>query len=222
MSADQPILLPCLDEAENFPAVHMALKEPNGLLAYGGDLSEARLLKAYRRGIFPWYNPGEEILWWSPDPRTVLYPNALHLSRRLQRSLRASDHRVHWNRDFAGVMRHCAARRKGQSGTWISTQMLQAYQRLFDRGHAFCLEIETDRGLAGGIYGVHIGRMLFGESMFSAQTNGSKLALYELTRWMLRNDHPLLDCQVDSAHLRSLGALSLPRAEFVRAVQALL
>lgn len=214
-----PILQPGSDEA--FPDVETALREPNGLLAAGGDLRPERLLRAYAAGIFPWFSPGEPILWWSPDPRMVFATEAMHLPRRLARWLRRCDWRLEADRDFAGVMRACAAPRPGHSGTWITAPMLAAYERLHALGHAHSVEAYADGELVGGIYGVAIGRMFFGESMFSRADNGSKTALLALA-WLLRQwGWPLLDAQVSSGHLQTLGAFELPRADFCTRIGAL-
>jgi len=207
-----PILHPGSDEA--FPAVETALREPNGLLAAGGDLGPARLLQAYAQGIFPWFSPGEPILWWSPDPRMVFATDAMHVPRRLARWLRGCDWRIEADRDFAGVMRACAAPRDGHAGTWITRSMLAAYLRLHELGHAHSIEVYANDALVGGIYGVAVGRMFYGESMFSRESGGSKVALLALARRLRDWGWPLLDAQVSSAHLQTLGACEWPRARF--------
>lgn len=209
-----PILRAGVHEA--FPDASTALAEPNGLLAAGGDLSPARLLDAYRHGIFPWYSEGEPILWWSPDPRMVFATDAIRVSARLRRWLRGSDWGIRADTAFPRVMRACAAPRAGQRGTWITRAVLAAYQELHALGHAHSVEVyDATEHLVGGIYGVAIGRMFFGESMFSAATNGSKVALLALCRTLREWGFPLLDAQVSSPHLQTLGAFEMPRAQFV-------
>lgn len=199
-----------------FPPVERALREPDGLLAMGGDLHPGRLLNAYRHGIFPWFNPGEPVLWWSPDPRTVFHSAGHALPRRFRRSLRDSRWTVSADRDFATVLARCAdAPRPGQQGTWIGAPMQAAYARLHRLGHAHSIEVRDGGRLVGGLYGVCIGRMFFGESMFSAVPGGSKVALGALLRRMAQWDWPLLDAQVHNPHLALLGATSMPRADFV-------
>jgi len=216
------IRLPFLDPAaiDAFPAVDRALSEPDGLLAAGGDLSSERLLAAYRRGIFPWFSPGEPILWWSPAARTVFDTGAPHVPRRLARWLRGCDWTLRADHAFAAVMHACAAPRAKQRGTWISDEMLVAYQNLHALGFAHSVEAWEGDRLVGGIYGVAIGRMFFGESMFSAAPNGSKLALLALCRVLHTWGFELLDAQVASPHLFTLGAFELPRTEFCAHVAA--
>ena len=208
-----PVLRPGI--IEPFPPVESAFREPDGLLAAGGDLSPERLLDAYRHGIFPWYSHGQPILWWSPDPRTVFATDRVHVSTRLKRWLRHCDWTIAADRNFAGVMRACAAPRATQTGTWITSEMYSAYCWLHSLGHAHSVEVYDGNTLAGGIYGVAIGRMFFGESMFSAETNGSKVALIALCRVLREWGFTLLDAQVASEHLATLGAIQMPRSEFV-------
>ena len=217
------IRLPFLDPArpDAFPAVDSALREPDGLLAAGGDLGVERLLAAYRRGIFPWYSDDQPILWWSPAARTVFDPARLHVPRRLARWLRGCDWQIRADSAFDAVMRACAAPRAHEHGTWITDDMLAAYQRLHALGHAHSVEAWQDGRLIGGIYGVAIGRMFFGESMFSAASNGSKVALLALGRILHGWDFPLLDAQVASAHLSTLGAFEMPRRAFCSRVAEL-
>jgi leucyl/phenylalanyl-tRNA--protein transferase len=218
------IRLPFLDtkSPDEFPPVEHALREPDGLLAAGGDLSPQRLLAAYAQGIFPWYSRGEPILWWSPDPRCVFATDRMHVSRRFARWLRGCDWRIGADEAFADVMRACAAPRPTQPTTWIDTDMLAAYTGLHALGHAHSVEIRDASGeLVGGLYGVAIGRMFYGESMFSRRANASKLALLALARAMHRNDMPLLDAQVASAHLFRLGAFEMPREAFRSRIRAL-
>ena len=214
-----PVLHPGSHEA--FPSVDSALVEPNGLLAAGGDLSPARLLDAYRHGIFPWYSAGEPILWWSPDPRMVFRTGQMHVPARLRRFLRDCDWTIRADIAFAEVMRACAAPRPKQPTTWITREMFDAYCRLHELGHAHSFEVYAGDDLVGGIYGVAVGRMFYGESMFSARPNGSKVALLALCRALHDWQFPLLDAQVRSEHLVSLGAIELPRAQFARDIARL-
>jgi len=202
------------DPADAFPPLDAAFSEPDGLLAAGGDLSQERLLYAYQHGIFPWYDEGQPILWWSPDPRCILIPGDLHVSRRLRRSLRQSDFVVTFNSAFDEVIAACAEDRTGQSGTWITIDMARAYRELHRAGWAHSVEIWRDESLVGGLYGLAIGRVFFGESMFSRAGNASKIALLALCRELVARDFALLDCQVESPHLQSLGATLMPRASF--------
>ena len=197
-----------------FPPVETALADPNGLLAMGGDLSVARLLDAYRHGIFPWFNPGEPILWWSPDPRMVLVPGEIRVTRSLARRIRNAGFEVRVDTAFADVMRACAAPREGAGGTWISPAMIAAYTRLSDAGYAHSIETWRDGVLVGGLYGVAIGRMFYGESMFSREPDASKVALVRLARQLQQWGFGLIDCQMETAHLASLGAKPMPRAAF--------
>jgi leucyl/phenylalanyl-tRNA--protein transferase len=203
-----------LSTATFFPAVESAMREPNGLLAMGGDLSVERLLDAYRHGIFPWFNPGEPILWWSPDPRMVLLPDEIRVTRSLARRIRNGGFEVRVDTAFADVMRACAGPRDGTDGTWISPAMVTAYTRLHQAGYAHSVETWHDGELVGGLYGVAIGRMFYGESMFSRMADASKVALVRLARQLQRWEFGLIDCQMETPHLASLGARTLPRAEF--------
>lgn len=214
-------MIPWLNADDPFPPVERALTRPNGLLAAGGDLSPARLLAAYRRGIFPWFNPGEPILWWSPDPRMVLFPEELRVTRSLKKRLRNTDYEVSFDTCFEEVMRACAAPRRGQRGSWITAQMVAAYTRLHALGHAHSVETWMDGQLAGGLYGVAIGRVFFGESMFTRRTDASKIALVWLVGQLRRWGYGLIDCQMSTAHLASLGAREIPRGEFVNRVETL-
>ena len=202
-----------LTSATFFPPVETALAEPNGLLAMGGDLSVGRLLDAYRHGIFPWFNLGEPILWWSPDPRMVLVPGEIRVTRSLAKRIRNSGFVVRLDTAFAEVMRACAAPREG-AGTWISPAMIAAYTRLHQAGYAHSVETWHDGRLVGGLYGVAIGRMFYGESMFSREPDASKVALARLAQQLQRWDFGLIDCQMETAHLASLGARTMPRAAF--------
>ena len=204
------------DPPDAFPPVETALTDPDGLLCAGGDLSPARLLEAYRRGIFPWFSEGQPILWWSPDPRTVLYPAEFKVSRSLAKTIRNRGFAVSVDRAFAEVMAHCADERLRPEGTWISPQMRAAYQRLHELGLAHSYETWNGDRLVGGLYGVELGQVFFGESMFSVERDASKVALAALVRAMNERNGLLIDCQVASAHLESLGARSIPRRQFVR------
>ena len=210
------------DPPASFPPVERALREPSGLLAAGGDLSCERLLAAYRRGIFPWYSPGQPVLWWSPDPREVLFPQEFHRSRSLARALRTRGFEYHTDRDFEAVLVACATPRAASPGTWITAEMHAAYLNLHRLGFAHSAEIWRAGRLVGGVYGVQLGRVYFGESMFSLERDASKAALDGLVRQGLEQDWTMIDCQLPSAHLRSLGSRAIPRAQFLaRLAQAL-
>ena len=198
----------------DFPDVQQALHEPDGLLAVGGDLSPQRILAAYRRGIFPWYSDGQPILWWAPDPRAVLFPEELRISRSLRRTLRRERFRIDWDRDFAAVIAACAAPRRDEGGTWITADMTAAYQRLHALGYAHSVEARLDGELVGGLYGIALGRVFFGESMFSRASDASKVAFAHLVRQLQDWGFGLIDCQVYSDHLGSLGARTIPRRRF--------
>lgn len=204
----------CLVGATSFPPLESALAEPNGLLASGGDLSAGRLLDAYRHGIFPWFNPGDPILWWSPDPRMVLVPGEVRVTRSMAKRIRNGGFDIRIDTAFVDVMRACAAPRADETGTWISPQMVAAYSRLFDLGYAHSVEVWHGGELVGGLYGVAIGRMFYGESMFSRMADASKVALVCLARQLQRWGFGLIDCQMETPHLTSLGARTLPRAMF--------
>ena len=204
------------DPPTAFPPVESARTEPDGLLCAGGDLSPGRLLEAYRRGIFPWFSEGQPILWWSPDPRTVLYPAELKVSRSLAKTIRNRGYVITLDRAFGPVMERCADADLRPEGTWISPQMRVAYQHLHETGYAHSVETWDGDRLVGGLYGISLGRVFFGESMFSLERDASKVALHALVRVMLERGGCLIDCQVASAHLESLGARSIPRRQFVR------
>ncbi len=222
------ILPPDTDDLR-FPPVHLA--SPEGLLAVGGNLRAERLLEAYRHGIFPWYNEGQPILWWSPDPRAVLYPSELHVSRSLRKTLRRKHFRVTLDTAFRDVMTACAGRRMGMPAgdephTWITAAMVDAYVQLHQKGYAHSVEVWTGAGdgsvLAGGLYGVALGGAFFGESMFSRRTDASKIALVWLARQLSAWGFRFIDCQLPSAHLFTMGAREIPRRRFVGELQAAL
>ncbi len=208
-----PILKP--DAGLDFPPVETA--SPEGLLAVGGDLRPERLLAAYRRGIFPWYSDGQPILWWSPDPRAVLYPDNLNISRSLHKTLRAEKFRVTFDRRFRDVMQACAAPRSKDpaAGTWITAAMIEAYTELHRLGHAHSVETWRGAELVGGLYGVALGGAFFGESMFARATDASKVAFVRLVRQLARWGYTLIDCQQYTGHLARFGAKAIPRREFL-------
>jgi leucyl/phenylalanyl-tRNA--protein transferase len=204
-----------------FPPLETALSEPNGLLAIGRTLTVPTLLEAYSQGIFPWFNRGEPILWWSPDPRMILMPAELHVSRSLAQRLRRGGFEVTADRAFEPVMRACAAPRPGDSGTWISERMIRAYRQLHEAGFAHSIETWMDGELAGGLYGVAIGSAFYGESMFTHRTDASKIALVSLARQLQEWRFGLIDCQMRTAHLASMGAREIPRREFAARIREL-
>jgi leucyl/phenylalanyl-tRNA--protein transferase len=204
------------DPPDAFPDVEDALTEPEGLLAAGGDLSPERLLAAYSLGIFPWFDDGQPILWWSPDPRCVLWPAELHISRRLRQQIRSSNAELRTNHSFGEVIRACAGERRSQQDTWITDNMIAAYVALHEQGWAHSIEVWDGGKLVGGLYGLCIGKVFFGESMFSASPNTSKMAMLGLVNHMQSFDLELIDCQVESQHLMTLGARPIPRVEFTQ------
>ena len=206
---------------EPFPPVTAALADPNGLLAASGELSAVRLIDAYRHGIFPWFSPGQPVLWWSPDPRMVLMPHELKVSRSLRKALRRRDYEVRADTCFRAVMQACAEPRPEQGGTWISAGMIAAYCALHEQGLAHSIETWIDGELAGGLYGVALGRMFYGESMFTHAAGASKIALVHLVRQIERWHFGMIDCQLHTRHLASLGAREIPRADFMRKLQEL-
>ena len=214
-------MLTWLERDDPFPPVEEALRNPNGLLCAGADLSVPRLLAAYRNGIFPWYSGDEPILWWSPDPRMVLFCDELKISRSLDKNLRNKGFETRIDSAFAKVIKACAEPRKEGAGTWISAEMQAAYVALHRAGHAHSVETWLDGGLVGGLYGVAIGRAFFGESMFSRETDASKVALVALVEELRRRDCPMIDCQQRTPLLASLGAREIPRRQFLRRVTAL-
>jgi len=202
------------DAPEWFPPLEQALEEPSGLLAAGGDLSPERLIAAYRRGIFPWYSPGQPVLWWSPDPRAVLFPEEFHCTRSLAKTLRNAGFTLAMDRNFAAVIAGCAAPRAASPGTWITAEMRAAYLELHRLGCAHSIETWRDGTLVGGLYGVRLGGMFFGESMFSRERDASKAALAHLVAVCRGNNLAAIDCQLPSRHLASLGARTIPRSQF--------
>ena len=222
MTAAHPARLHWLDPrqpSQPFPDPAGALPDPNGLLAIGGDLSPVRLLNAYREGIFPWFNPDEPILWWSPDPRCVFVPSQVHISHSLAKRIRQCDYAVSFDRAFAQTLAACAGPRRAGRGTWLGPEMRAAYQTLHRSGVAHSIEVWRDGALIGGLYGIAIGRIFFGESMFSSATDASKLALVHLAQQLHDWGFPLIDCQVASPHLLTLGATTMRRADFRAASQ---
>jgi len=207
------------DPPDCFPPVERALREPDGLLAAGGDLRPERLLAAYRRGIFPWYSRGQPILWWSPDPRAVLFPHELKISRSLTKTLRNRGFETRFDSDFSCVIRSCGDRQLRPEGTWISTEMRSAYIELHRMGYAHSVETWLDGKLVGGLYGVALGAVFFGESMFSRERDASKVALVRLCRELEARHFGMIDCQMATPHLLSLGAKLVSRRQFVELLQ---
>lgn len=202
----------------SFPPLETALREPNGLLAAGGDLRPERLLAAYRHGCFPWYQEGQPLLWWSPDPRTVLFPDELHVSRSLRKRMRHGDYRVTFDKAFTEVIQGCAGPRSYADGTWITTPMQDAYVRLHEMGVAHSVEVWQQGQLVGGLYGLAMGELFFGESMFSRATDASKVGFVTLVERLREWGFALIDCQMPTRHLESFGARSIPRAAFAEAL----
>ena len=213
------VLLDPYASDEPFPPVEFAWEEPNGLLAFGGDLSPTRLINAYQSGIFPWYNPEEPIYWWCPDPRAVLYPNQIHLSKSLRKTLRSKlnkGYEIRFDTDFASVVKSCAAPRASSAGTWISNEMFLAYSELHKMGVAHSVEIWNDNNeLVGGLYGIATGGVFSGESMFSNERDVSKIAFAALAWHMQDWGYSLIDCQIENPHLMSMGAVNIARKEYL-------
>lgn len=207
-------MIPWLHTPDQFPDPVCALRQPNGLLAAGGQLTPEWLLAAYRRGIFPWFNPGEPILWWSPDPRMVLRPGHMRISRSLGRVLRQGRFEIRCDSAFSQVVAACAAPRQAHGGTWISPAMEAAYLRMHELGYAHSVESYHDGQLVGGLYGLALGRVFFGESMFCRMTDASKVALAHLTRYLDSAGFAVIDCQMTTPHLASMGAQEIARKEF--------
>jgi len=211
-----PYWLDPSDSRYRFPDVSKALTEPDGLLAIGGGLSVERLVQAYKQGIFPWYSDGQPVLWWSPDPRFVLLPEQMHISRSLTKILRQGRYQIRLDSAFRQVIDACAnITRNGQDGTWITDEMLDAYVALHETGYAHSVETWIDGKLAGGLYGVAIGGVFFGESMFSHSANASKIAFAHLGKLLTHYDYGLIDCQIATGHLQSFGATGIARTDFM-------
>ncbi len=202
-----------LNEEIIFPPVNLA--EESGILAVGGDLSPERLIEAYCRGIFPWYSDGDPIIWWSPNPRFILFPDDLYVSKTMRQVLRRNIFRITCDHDFRGVIQGCREPRKRERGTWITDEMLEAYVRLHELGIAHSVEAWKDGELAGGLYGLSLGRCFFGESMFARADNASKAAFITLTKKLTELQFVIIDCQVHTAHLESLGAIHIDREEYL-------
>jgi leucyl/phenylalanyl-tRNA--protein transferase len=205
-----------------FPPLENALRQPNGLIAAGGNLTPTRLLDAYRHGIFPWFNAEDPILWWSPDPRMVLFPKEFKISQSLRKTLHKRIYEVRTDTQFELVMRACAAPRAGQAGTWIHEEMVAAYSNLHRSGYAHSVETWSEGELVGGLYGIAIGRMFYGESMFSRRADASKAALAHLSAQLQRWNFGMIDCQMNTPHLASLGAREISRNEFIQRLQELI
>ena len=202
------------DADDSFPPLERAETDPNGLLAVGGDLSPTRLITAYEQGIFPWFNEDQPILWWSPDPRMVLFPEEFHASRSLKKNIKRYQYRFSVNQAFNAVIEACAEPRAYAKDTWINSQMLTAYKQLHKNGYAHSIEVWHGNDLVGGLYGIAMDRVFFGESMFSTMTDASKVAFWLLSLFSQQLDIKLIDCQVYSEHLKLLGAREIPRKHF--------
>ena len=202
--------------ATDFPPLHKALRDPDGLLAIGGTLSNERLLDAYKRGIFPWFNLGQPVMWWSPDPRCVLFPDELKISRSLNKRLRQQQYTVSYDKAFRDVINECAAARNGIDDTWITDGIKEAYLSLYKLGYAHSVECWQEDKLVGGLYGLAMGKVFFGESMFSRSSDASKVALVDLSQRLIAKEFKLIDCQVHSRHLQTLGAKPIQRELFIQ------
>jgi leucyl/phenylalanyl-tRNA--protein transferase len=209
-------VIPWLEPGDPFPPVDTALRDPDGLLAAGLELTPQRILDAYRQGIFPWFSEGQPVLWWSPDPRMVLPPSDIRITPSMRKVLRNRPYEVRCDTTFEAVMRACAEPRNGQAGTWISEHMIAAYSALHAQGWAHSVETWVDGELAGGLYGLALGRMFYGESMFSRARDTSKIALVHLARYLESQGYALIDCQMNTAHLASMGGREIARSEFCR------
>ncbi|KIO48790.1 leucyl/phenylalanyl-tRNA--protein transferase [Nitrosospira sp. NpAV] len=214
-------MIPWLTPESPFPPLNTALAKPNGLLAAGGDLSPQRLIEAYRHGIFPWFNEGEPILWWSPDPRMVLFPTEIKISRSLGKTMKKNYYEIRVDSAFSEVMQACAEPRGAQAGTWIHAEVISAYTALHEMGMAHSVEIWIRGELMGGLYGVAQGKAFFGESMFSRVSDASKIAFVHLVKQLERWDFQMIDCQMKTAHLASLGGREIPRKEFSQKLKEL-
>ena len=212
-------MIPWLRDDAPFPPISKAMRSPNGLLCAGGDLSAERIVDAYSRGIFPWFSQGDPILWWSPDPRMVLFPGELKVSRSLRKVVARGDYETRVDTAFGDVMRACAEPRDSQGGTWIGPEMVDAYTRLHERGLAHSVESWLDGELVGGLYGVALGKVFFGESMFARAPDASKVALVKLVERLAASGYRVIDCQQATAHLASLGAREIPRKVFAQLVE---
>ena len=212
-------MIPWLRGNAPFPPISKALASPNGLLCAGGELTPKRILEAYSHGIFPWFSEGDPILWWSPDPRMVLFPEELKVSRSLRKAVARGAFETRWDTSFRAVMEACAAPRDAQGGTWIVPEMVEAYVKLHEMGHAHSVESWHEGELAGGLYGIAMGRVFFGESMFSRATDASKVALVKLVERVAGAGFRLIDCQQATGHLASLGAREIPRTAIAQLVQ---
>lgn len=215
-------MIPWVESAAGFPDAGRALKDPNGLLCAGANLEPATIIAAYARGIFPWFSDGQPILWWSPDPRMVLFPEELKVSKSLGKKVRSQKFEIRYDTAFADVIAGCAAPREPGGGTWIVPAMQQAYIGLHRLGFAHSVESWHQGQLAGGLYGIALGRMFFGESMFTRMTDASKVALVALVEKLVRDGFELIDCQQETRHLASFGARPIPRADFVRRLKVLI
>ena len=216
------MMVPVLDPGDPFPPTTNALKNPDGLLAIGGDLSTNTLIRAYRSGIFPWFTQGQPILWWSPNPRLILHPKNFKISRSLRKKLRQNTYRVTTNEAFLSVIEKCGPKRSDEEESWITNEMIAAYVKLFDLGIAESVETWLNGRLVGGLYGVSMGGVFFGESMFSIETDASKVALATYIDVLLNRNVALIDCQVYSAHLSSLGGELVNRQKFERMLSELI
>jgi leucyl/phenylalanyl-tRNA--protein transferase len=214
-------MLTWLEADQPFPPVQQALAEPAGLLAAGGALTTARLLAAYRQGIFPWYNPGDPVLWWSPDPRMVLFPEELVIQRSLRKMMRKQPYEIRVDTAFRAVMTACAQPRAGQAGTWINADIIDAYTHLHALGVAHSVEAWRDGELVGGLYGIALGRAFYGESMFALAPDASKIAFVQLVQQLQRWGFGMIDCQMNTAHLARFGAREIPRADFIARLESL-
>lgn len=212
-------MIPWLQGDAPFPPVSKAFTEPNGLLCAGGDLSPERIVDAYSHGIFPWFSEGDPILWWSPDPRMVLFPDELKVSHSLRKRVQHGDYETRFDTNFRTVMERCSEPRDGQGGTWILPEMIDAYTELHRRGFAHSVESWLDGELVGGLYGMALGKVFFGESMFSRAPDASKVALFRLVERLKADDFRVIDCQQATSHLASLGARQIPRKAFAQLVQ---
>jgi leucyl/phenylalanyl-tRNA--protein transferase len=214
------INLPWLEpDSIDFPCVEKALKDPNGLLAAGGSLTQKTLLAAYQRGIFPWFEVNQPILWWSPSPRLVIYPDELHVSKSMRKTIKKTRFHLTTDKCFSRVMKSCAEPRADQAGTWITDDMLAAYTQLHKTRAAHSIEVWDQKELVGGLYGISLGKFFFGESMFSHRSNASKLGFIALVSALKKNGYALIDCQVHSDHLASLGAREIDRDEFCKLLE---